>query len=107
MINYFLQNENGSITYGNWPISENGIEAVAFEITEEQLQQVQEGIKDWVIIEGVLSLKDSTRKADQEALVLAQEQAIKDAKTRKITLIGKISSGVATPEEMEEFANLL
>lgn len=107
MINYFLQNENGSITYGNWPISENGVDAIPFEVTEEQIELVKDGTKDWSITEGVLSLIDSDRKAKIESEKIAIEQAIIDTRLRKIELIKKVTSGTATIDEQEEFANLL
>ena len=112
---FFVKHPNGSITTSDWPITETittddsvlTLESTPFEVTEEQVQQVQEGVKDWVITDGVLDLVDSTRKADKEALALANEERISAAKLRKLELIGKVTSGKATPEEQAEFANLL
>lgn len=104
---HLVKHPGGEITASNYPINENGIDSLAYEVSEDQCVLVQEGLKDWVINDGVLSLKDSERKSKLEQTVIDGKKIEENAKTRKLELIEKVTSGEATKEEQLEFANLL
>lgn len=104
---HFIKHENGTVTTSTWPFEENNLQSFPFEVTEEQSKEVEEGISDWDIVDGEPVLKPSTRKADKEAAEKEAQEAATAAKKRKFELIQKVTSGTATPEEQEEFANLL
>lgn len=103
--------KHDTITICNWPFSENDIQSIPFECSEEDFAAYQDGTLDFDIVDGAVITKPSTRKADKEAAELAAKQADEAAaaakKYRKIELIGKVTGGTATPAEQEEFANLL
>lgn len=108
---HFVQLEGGAITYSNYSFKEHDTQSTPFEVNEEDLAAVKDGTKDFKIEGGNLLIVDSTRKADQEAAEQAAKEAAeaeKAAKTaHKLELIQKVTSGTATPEEQQEFANLL
>lgn len=107
---HITKSESG-ITWSNWPITENGVSSIPFECTQEQLQEVQEGTKEFDIIDGQIVVKESNRKAEREAqeaqAKLEAEQAELAKKQRKKELIAKVAAGTATEAEQEEFADLL
>jgi len=104
---FFVKHLDGSITTSNWPITENDLEGVPYEVNEDDLALVQEGVKDWVIVDGAASVIDSDRKAKQDAAQQAAKDLAEQNKLRKIELIQKVNAGTATAEELTEFANLL
>jgi len=115
MILHFLQKPTG-VTSANWPLTElvteedgsvNSYSSFPFEVSLEDKLAVEEGTKDWEIIEGVVTTKPSDRKEKQEEAVKALEQSAVDTRNRKFELIKKVTLGTATLAEQEEFANLL
>ena len=103
--------KHDTVTICNWPFSENDIQSIPFECSEEDLAAYNDGTLDFDIVDGAVITKPSTRKADKEA---AEAKAIKDAadaaaakKHDKIQLLSKVTAGTATAEEIAEFANLI
>ena len=80
---YFAKHKNGSITYSNSPIKETGAESFEFEVSEDWLPQVQAGEKDFNIANGLISIKDSTRKLEAETAKLLQLEKMEAEKFKK------------------------
>lgn len=103
--------KHDSITICNWPFSENDIQSIPFECSEEDYAAYQDGTLDFDIVDGTIITKPSTRKADREAAEAAAKQAAEaaaaEAKHNKIQLLSKVTAGTATAEEIAEFANLI
>lgn len=111
MNKYFILKNGDAITYSNWEISENGIKSISCEVSNEDLAEINDGTKEFDIIDGEVIIKPSNKKAERLAREAAEkdaaEAAIQAKKARKLELIKKVSLGTATEEEQEEFANLL
>lgn len=104
---HFTKHTDGAVTYSNYPISENGIDSLPFEASEDDLQAVLEGTAAWDIQDGQLITIPSDRKANQDQALADATLALEARKARKLELIQKVTSGTATVQEQEEFANLL
>lgn len=103
---YFSQIKD-QLTMSNWPISENGAITYHFEVNEADLKAYHEGTLDFLIENGELKTTESTRKVEAEQL---EQKKLEDEilkKQNKLALIQKITSGTATEEEQQEFANLI
>lgn len=98
---YFTKHSD-AINYCNHPIKEEGAESFVFEVNEDDLVAVEEGSKDFVIVDGQLSIINSTRKADAEAAQASAEQRELDLKKEKDMLIEKLEKGEATQEEKDQ-----
>lgn len=107
MKQFFTKHADGSIATSNFPIQEEGADSFEFEVTEEQHNNVNEGLHDWSIIGGALSLTESNRKDLKEESILKKEKEEKDLKTKKIEILEKITAGAATKAEITEFTNLI
>lgn len=69
-----------------------------FDVDETDEKLVNEGVKDWVIVDGQLSTVDSDRKEKREQLeVKAQEEEQETADLRE-----KLKTGQATLEETQK-----
>lgn len=98
---YFAKRSD-SVTYCNWPIKETDAESYEFEVTEEDLRAVEDGEKDFAIVESQLSTIDSTRKADAEAAKAEAEQQALELQAEKEVLIEKLEKGEATQQEKDQ-----
>jgi len=98
---FFIKHEDGAITCSTWPIKENGIESTMFEVSEEDKAAVDDGTKDWVFDNGVLTIAESTKKADREAAIAAI-QAEEQAKAAELEILKtKLSEGKASLNEIQ------
>lgn len=100
---HITQNLDGSITYGNWPMKENGVSSKLFDVTDEHYNQVVEGVKDFQIQQdGSLSVVNSTRKSDLDA-VIAEKEAVMEVQRLEIEdLKVKLQDKTATLDEIQE-----
>lgn len=106
MILHFLEN-NGHVSYSNWPIKENGVSSIKADIPNEWLELVESGEKDFKITNESVSIEDSTRKSEKEAAILEMQDLAEQVKLEKLALVEKITKGEATKEEQQQFVNLL
>lgn len=98
---YYVEHNDGRITTANWPIKENGVESQVADIPEEDQKAVEEGVKDWVVTEGVLTTIESTRKADREALEVEQKAEAEAKQVELDSLKNKLSEGKASLSEIQ------
>lgn len=97
MKKHFLKNgENW--TFGDLPMEENGVKSVSSQITEEELQQIEDGTHDPDIVAGKIKLKASNRKAER----LNAEQIIQQNKDELGQLKEKLANNSATLEEIQQ-----
>lgn len=97
MKKFFVPSEGGFVTIANLPIKENGVASKVHEVTEEQLNSVQEGTHDFQVEDGNLVLRPSNRKAQIDAMKLAEAQRQEEAANLK----KKLSEGKASLEEIQ------
>jgi hypothetical protein len=101
MILHFIKDKNGNITYSNWPIKENDLVSIPFEVSEEDKLAVEEGIKEWLIEDGKLLTKDSNKKAEREEFE-AQQKEIEDTKREELEILKKkLEKGSASTAEIQ------
>jgi len=55
---FFIKTRDGNVGWSSMPMAETGAESFEFEVTEEDATAVQEGLKAWVITDGVLSTRN-------------------------------------------------
>jgi hypothetical protein len=95
---FFTNSEHG-LTVSTWPFEENGQNSQLLEIAEEDYEAVQNGTKEWALIDEQLQAVPSTRKADLEAEALSKEQA--EAASRSL-LKTKLETKTASLDEIQE-----
>jgi len=96
---FFTQNKEGKImSWATIHMKEADCVTYEFEVDETDEKLVNEGVKDWVIVDGQLSTVDSDRKEKREQLeVKAQEEE------QEVTLLKtKLETGQATLEETQK-----
>lgn len=101
---YFIKS-NGTVS--NWPISENGETSIPFEISEEDYAKSQ--TQDWKFElqgEELKVVEDVEGKAQRAKAEEDTKKAKDEAFAHKLSLIHKIATNTASPEEIIEFANL-
>lgn len=83
---HFIKSSSGAVTYSDWPINENGVESSTFDVEESDLENVKIGTHDFDIVDGVLTLITSTRKADADAAELARLELSAEKATLKTSI---------------------
>ena len=78
------------------------IDSVSIDISESDVNAIEEGSKEFEIKDGKVTLKNSTKKAEKEAAELAEQQAKEALKAEKDALKAKCEAGTATLEEIQQ-----
>lgn len=95
---YFTQNKEGKIiSWSNILMKESNGVTHEFEVDETDEKLVNEGVKDWVIVDGQLSTVDSDRKQERDQAIIAA----KEEDQEKQALKSKLESGEATLKETQ------
>ena len=100
---HFALKENGTITYSKLgEIQETGtISYHQFEVDEEDVAQVDEGIKDFSIENDKLVIIDSTRKADADEVINSHLEIAEQDQEERDNLKVKLQNGTATDNDIK------
>lgn len=84
-------------TFGDLPMEENGIKSIASDVTQEQINMINEGTHDFDIVNGKVVFVESDRKDQMDEIKAQQEAEAQENEELK----AKLAGGKATPEEVQ------
>lgn len=95
---FTINDENKILSFSNIKMQESNGITYEFEVDETDEKLVNEGVKDWVIVDGQLSTVDSNKK---QLLAEAKQQEQLEQE-QKNELKNKLESGEASLEEIQK-----